>query len=108
VPPTAKLSREEVYGPVMALYPVDSLDEAVDRANEVAFGLHAAIFTSSLASALSAAHRLEVGGVIINDSTDYRVDTMPFGGFRMSGLGREGIDHAVASMTETRTIIMRG
>ena len=95
---------EEVYGPVMSLYPIESLDEAIQRANAVDYGLHAAIFTERIDTAFHAARRLEVGGVIVNDSTDYRLDTMPFGGAKLSGIGREGIDAAVRSMTEERVV----
>jgi glyceraldehyde-3-phosphate dehydrogenase (NADP+) len=98
------LDCDEVYGPVVALARVASLDEAIDRANAVNYGLHAAIFTASLADAFSAVQRLMVGAVIVNDSTDYRLDVMPFGGTKASGIGREGIRFACAEMTQTRVV----
>ena len=104
VPPGARLDREEAYGPVVSLYRVSSLEEAIDRANDGSYGLHAAIFTESLRDAFTAARRLAVGGVIVNDSTDYRLDVMPFGGTKMSGIGREGIRFAVEAMTDTRVV----
>ncbi len=104
VPPSARLDREEAYGPVVSLYRVSSLEEAIDRANNSSYGLHAAIFTESLRDAFTAARRLAVGGVIVNDSTDYRLDVMPFGGTKMSGIGREGIRFAVEAMTDTRVV----
>jgi glyceraldehyde-3-phosphate dehydrogenase (NADP+) len=104
VPSGARLDRDEAYGPVVSLYRVGSLDEAIDRANQVRYGLHAAIFTESLRDAFSAAQRLEVGAVIVNDSTDYRLDVMPFGGTKLSGVGREGVPFAVEEMTETRVV----
>ena len=88
----------------MSLYSVASLDEAIDRANAVNYGLHAAIFTDSLRDAFTAVKRLAVGAVIVNDSTDYRLDVMPFGGTKLSGVGREGIRFAVEEMTETRVV----
>ncbi len=104
VPDTCRLSKDEVYGPVVCLQPIDGLEEGIQRANDVAFGLHAAVFTNRLDDALTAAESLQVGGVIINDSTDYRLDTMPFGGVKGSGIGREGIDAAVTSMSEERVV----
>jgi len=104
VPRGARLDCDEVYGPVVALTRVSSLDEAIDRANGVNYGLHAAIFTASLADAFTAVQGLTVGGVIVNDSTDYRLDVMPFGGTKSSGIGREGIQFACAEMTQTRVV----
>lgn len=104
VPRGARLDCDEVYGPVVVLARVSSLDEAIDRANAVDYGLHAAIFTASLADAFTAVQRLVVGAVIVNDSTDYRLDVMPFGGTKSSGIGREGIRFACAEMTQTRVV----
>jgi glyceraldehyde-3-phosphate dehydrogenase (NADP+) len=104
VPDGVRLDCHEVYGPVVSLYQVSSLDEAIVRANRVDYGLHAAVFTESLRDAFTAARRLEVGGVIVNDSTDYRLDAMPFGGTKMSGIGREGIRFALHEMTEVRVV----
>jgi len=104
VPDGVRVDCEEVYGPVVSLYRVASLDEAIARANGVRYGLHAAIFTERLRDALDAAARLDVGAVIVNDSTDYRLDVMPFGGTKLSGLGREGVRFATLEMTETRVV----
>ena len=104
VPEGVKVDCEEVFGPVVSLYPIRDLEEGIRRSNAVDFGLHAAIFTSSLASAFRAVEELEAGGVIVNDSTDYRMDAMPFGGIRNSGLGREGIRFALQEMTEPKTV----
>jgi len=70
----------------------------------VDFGLQAAVFTTSLASAFRAVEGLEAGAVMVNDSTDYRMDAMPFGGIKSSGLGREGIRFALQEMTEPKTV----
>jgi glyceraldehyde-3-phosphate dehydrogenase (NADP+) len=103
LPDDCELAGEEVYGPVTILYRFDRLDEAIRRSNEVDYGLHAAIFTSDIETALRAAEELECGGVMINESTDYRMDAMPFGGVKGSGLGREGIKFAIREMTEPKT-----
>ncbi len=104
VPEGARLSVDEAYGPVVGLYRVRSLDEAIARANRVPFGLHAAIFTESLRDAYRAIEGLRYGGVMVNDSTDYRLDVMPFGGTNLSGIGREGVRFALQEMTETRVV----
>jgi glyceraldehyde-3-phosphate dehydrogenase (NADP+) len=104
VPEGVKVDCEEVFGPVVSLYPIRDLEEGIRRSNAVDFGLHAAIFTSSLASAFRAVEGLEAGGVMVNDSTDYRMDAMPFGGIKNSGLGREGIRFALQEMTEPKTV----
>lgn len=104
VPEGAKVDCEEVFGPVVSLYPIRDLEEGIRRSNAVDFGLHAAVFTSSLASAFRAVEGLEAGGVMVNDSTDYRMDAMPFGGIKNSGLGREGIRFALQEMTEPKTV----
>lgn len=104
VPTGAKVGCDEVFGPVVSIYPVEGLDEAIRRANEVEFGLHAAIFTRNLDHAFRAIEELDVGGVMVNDSTDYRMDAMPFGGVKYSGLGREGIKFALLEMTEPKTV----
>jgi glyceraldehyde-3-phosphate dehydrogenase (NADP+) len=102
LPEGSHLDCDEVYGPVVSLYRATTLDEAIARANRVDYGLHAAIFTESLRAAFTAVRGLHVGGVIVNDSTDYRLDVMPFGGTKLSGIGREGIRFALHEMTETR------
>lgn len=104
VPEDASIHCEEIFGPTVNLYPVDSLDEAIKKANALPFGLHAAIFTRNIDIAFKAAYELDCGGVMINDSTDYRLDSMPFGGVKYSGLGREGIKFALQEMTEPKVI----
>lgn len=104
VPENASIHCEEVFGPTVNLYQVDSLEEAVQRANALPFGLHAAIFTRNVDVAFKAAYELDCGGVMVNDSTDYRLDSMPFGGVKYSGLGREGIKFALQEMTEPKVV----
>jgi glyceraldehyde-3-phosphate dehydrogenase (NADP+) len=103
-PVGVRLDCEEVFGPVVSLYRVASLEEAIRLSNGVNYGLHGAIFTKSLAHAFKAVRELEVGGVMVNDSTDYRIDMMPFGGIKKSGLGREGIKFALLEMTEPKVV----
>lgn len=107
VPAGVKLDRQEVFGPVVSLYPIDDLDEGLQKANGVDYGLHAAIFTRDLNKAHYAIQKLEAGGIMINDSTDYRLDMMPFGGVKNSGLGREGIRFALHEMTEPKVVCFR-
>jgi glyceraldehyde-3-phosphate dehydrogenase (NADP+) len=98
-----RISIEEVFGPVVALYPFGETREAIDLANSTDYGLQAGLFTRDLATAHRVADALDCGGVMINDSSDYRIDAMPFGGTRSSGLGREGVAHAIFEMTEAKT-----
>jgi glyceraldehyde-3-phosphate dehydrogenase (NADP+) len=104
VPETAIIHKEEVFGPTVNMYPVQSLEEAIQKANSLDFGLHTAIFTQNLDHAIKAAYELDCGGIMINDSTDYRLDSMPFGGLKNSGLGREGIKFSLQEMTEPKVI----
>lgn len=104
VPETALVHYEEVFGPTVNLYPVDTLEDAIQKANSLPYGLHAAIFTKSVDVAFKAAYELDCGGVMVNDSTDYRLDSMPFGGIKYSGLGREGIKFALQEMTEPKVV----
>jgi acyl-CoA reductase-like NAD-dependent aldehyde dehydrogenase len=103
----AKVSCEEVFGPVVVVNSVDSLDEAIERANGTRFGLQAGIFTASLDSALAAADRLEFGGVTVNEAPTFRSDQMPYGGVKASGNTREGPAYAVREMTEERLVVIQ-
>lgn len=107
VPAACSLARDEVYGPVTILYRFHTLDEAIAVANDVDYGLQAGIFTRDLQTAFRAAAELHVGGVMINESTDYRIDAMPFGGVKGSGLGREGVKFAVQEMTEPKVVCFK-
>jgi acyl-CoA reductase-like NAD-dependent aldehyde dehydrogenase len=103
----SRLWREEVFGPVVMLCKVNSFEEAIEVANAIEFSLHAGIFTDSLARAMEAAHRLEAGGVMINDSSDYRFDGMPFGGAKYGSMGREGVRFAYEEMTQPKVICIK-
>lgn len=104
VPDTARLACEEAFAPIVCINRIGTLEEGIARANATPYGIHAAIFTKDLDSALSAAEELEAGGVMINDSTDYRLDAMPFGGVKAGSLGREGVRFAIEEMTQTKVI----
>ncbi len=104
VPRSAKVVCSEVFGPVVVVFPFKTIEEAVRMANDSDYGLHAAIFTQDVNKALYAARELRFGGVMVNDSTDFRVDYMPFGGYKKSGLGREGLRFAIEEMTEIKLI----
>ena len=104
VPAQCRISCEEAFGPVVAVYPYDQLENAIQQANATPYGLQAGIFTRDLERAFQAARKLEVGGVMINDVPMYRADHMPYGGVKESGNGREGPRYAIEEMTETKFI----
>jgi acyl-CoA reductase-like NAD-dependent aldehyde dehydrogenase len=108
VPRDADLYRKEAFGPVACIEPFDDFDEALARVNDSDFGLQAGVFTADLAHAMRAWDRLEVGGVIVGDVPSFRVDNMPYGGVKQSGLGREGVRYAIEDMTEQRLLVIRG
>ncbi|WP_416151593.1 aldehyde dehydrogenase family protein [Salipaludibacillus sp. HK11] len=99
--------KEEVFGPVVIIEPVKGLKEAVKYSNEVDYGLQAGIFTKNLDHAFYAIQHLHVGGVMVNDSSDYRIDEMPFGGVKGSGLGREGVRHAMMEMSDPKVVCFK-
>jgi glyceraldehyde-3-phosphate dehydrogenase (NADP+) len=107
VPENCKLATEEVFGPVVTIYNIPDLDTAISQSNRVDFGLQAGIFTRDLDKAFIAIRKLDVGGVMVNDSSDYRIDAMPFGGVKGSGLGREGIKFALQEMTEPKVVCFK-
>ena len=97
------IAKEEVFGPVTVLYRFSDKEAAITQANDVEFGLQAGIFTNDLELAFELADSMDCGGVMINDSSDYRIDAMPFGGVKGSGVGREGVMNAVKEMTDIKT-----
>lgn len=103
-PPSCALWHEEVFAPVVILAPFNTLDEAISLANEPEYSLHAGIFTNNLGVALEAAQRIDAGGVMINDTSDYRFDAMPFGGFKYGSMGREGVRFAYEDMTQPKVV----
>lgn len=107
VPPSEDVCRKEAFGPVAVLAPFRDFDAALAAVNDSAFGLQAGIFTRDLYKAMRAWDVLEVGGVIIGDVPSWRVDHMPYGGVKESGLGREGVRFAMEEMTEIRLMVIR-
>jgi acyl-CoA reductase-like NAD-dependent aldehyde dehydrogenase len=102
-----KLNVEEAFGPVAFLIRFSDFNEALEIVNDSKFGLQAGIFTRDLFQVLDAWDRLDVGGIVINDVPSYRVDNMPYGGVKDSGLGREGVRFAMEDMTEIRNLVIR-
>jgi acyl-CoA reductase-like NAD-dependent aldehyde dehydrogenase len=106
VPAECRLIRDEVFGPVVSLIPFIEVADAIHAANNSDYGLQAGIFTQSIDLALAIAEQLHVGAVVINETSDVRIDSMPFGGFKKSGVGREGVRYAVHEMTEPKSTII--
>jgi acyl-CoA reductase-like NAD-dependent aldehyde dehydrogenase len=106
-PPDAKVSCEEVFGPLCTVTPYDALDEAIALANGTRYGLQAGIFTRDAKSALHAARALAFGGVTVNEAPTFRADQMPYGGVKDSGNTREGPAYAVREMTEERLVVLQ-
>lgn len=107
VPSTCDAVVEEAFGPLAVLTSFSDWDGAMDQVNDSKFGLQAGIFTSDIHQVLDAWDMLEVGGVVVNDVSSYRVDNMPYGGVKDSGLGREGIRFAMEDMSEIRNLVIR-
>jgi acyl-CoA reductase-like NAD-dependent aldehyde dehydrogenase len=99
--------REEIFGPVATLTPFGDFDEALALANDSIYGLQAGVFTNNLDHAWRAFEGLEVGGVIVNDAPIFRLDHMPYGGVKASGLGREGVRYAMEELTELRLLALK-
>ena len=106
VPFSCALWCDEAFAPIAVLSPFDSEDEAVAQADEIEYALHAGVFTSDLSRALRVSERIEAGGVMINDSSDYRVDSMPFGGAKYGSMGREGVRFAFEEMTQPKVVCL--
>jgi acyl-CoA reductase-like NAD-dependent aldehyde dehydrogenase len=102
-----KVWNQEVFGPVVVLTPVEDFSQALAMANDSDYGLQAGVFTPNLAHAWQAFETLEVGGVIINDAPVFRMDNMPYGGAKASGLGREGVRYAMEELTEVRLLALK-
>jgi acyl-CoA reductase-like NAD-dependent aldehyde dehydrogenase len=109
VPPSSDVAvDDEIFGPVLAVIPVEDDEEAVEVVNRSRLGLTAAVFSGNTRRALAIADRLAVGGVVINGSNNYRPPVVPFGGVGMAGTGREGIGYTYEELTRTRFTVLRG
>jgi len=108
VPDNTSIKSQEIFGPVMIVSKFQKLEDAIKESNSTSYGLHAGLFTKSMENAFRAISDLNFGSVLINDTSDFRVDFMPFGGMKFSGLGREGVRFAIEeTMTEIKTVIFR-
>lgn len=105
VKPTQKVSCQEVFAPIVLIQKIASVEEGIARVNDSRYGLQAGVYTDNVHTALEAAEKLHVGGVLINDIPTYRVEHMPYGGVKESGMGREGLKYAVEEMTEMKLVI---
>ncbi|MFN8661870.1 MAG: aldehyde dehydrogenase family protein [Thermomicrobiales bacterium] len=103
--PESFVCSKEAFAPLVTIFPVKSFGEAVRKVNDSEYGLQAGVFTNNLEKALVAFENIEAGGVVINDVPTYRIDHMPYGGVKASGLGREGIKYAIEDMTEPRLMV---
>jgi acyl-CoA reductase-like NAD-dependent aldehyde dehydrogenase len=101
---SSTIRQQEVFAPVVILEPFEHLEDAIALANAIEYSLHAGLFTRDISKALKLARQIEAGGVMINDSSDYRFDTMPFGGFKYGNLGREGVRFAYEDMTQPKVV----
>jgi acyl-CoA reductase-like NAD-dependent aldehyde dehydrogenase len=101
-----KVCRQEVFGPVVSVATYKEIDEVIAKVNDSDYGLQAGLFTNDLQFAMKAAREIEVGGLIVNDASAYRVDHMPYGGVKNSGNGKEGPKYAIEEMTEERIIVL--
>jgi acyl-CoA reductase-like NAD-dependent aldehyde dehydrogenase len=107
VPVDRDLYRKEAFGPVAVLSSFRDFEQVLEMVNDSEYGLQAGIFTRNIYRALRAWESLELGGVIIGDVPSWRVDSMPYGGLKESGLGREGVRYAMEEMTEIRLMVIR-
>lgn len=107
-PADAKVCREEVFGPVLVIVPVNGVDEAFATVNDSRFGLQTGVFTHNMVTAFRAHSELEVGGVVIGDVPSFRADQMPYGGVKASGFGREGLKSAMADFTYEKVMVLTG
>ena len=103
-PEDARVSCEEVFAPFIGLQRFDDVQEAIDAAGHSEFGLQAGIFTNDMRVVEDAFDRIDVGGLMVNDVSTFRIDHMPYGGVRSSGLGREGLRYAIEEMTELKLL----
>ncbi|MDH3674556.1 MAG: aldehyde dehydrogenase family protein, partial [Anaerolineae bacterium] len=108
VAPQMRISCEELFGPAIAVTPVDNIDEAIALSNDSKYGLGAGIFTRDVNHALRFAREVQTGSVMVNWTPLWRADLMPYGGFKQSGVGKEGPRYAVEEMTEIKTVVFHG
>jgi glyceraldehyde-3-phosphate dehydrogenase (NADP+) len=108
VKPEMRISCDELFGPAVAVTPVDDLNQAIALANDSRYSLGAGIFTQNLDSAMRFVHEVQTGNVHVNWTPLWRADFMPYGGFKGSGIGKEGPRYAIQEMTELKTVVIHG
>lgn len=106
-PKQSKVVCQEVFGPVVSIIPYQDIEEAIRETNDSSFGLQAGLFTNQMDLAYRVAESLEVGGVVINGTSNFRLDHWPYGGIKDSGVGREGPRFAIEDMTEIKMIVLQ-
>jgi glyceraldehyde-3-phosphate dehydrogenase (NADP+) len=106
VTPVMKVCSEEVFAPLVVVIPYHDFDEALTALNNSAYGLQAGLFTNDLKKIFQAYEELEIGGLMVNEVSSYRIDPMPYGGVKDSGLGREGVRYAIEEMTEPKLLAL--
>jgi len=106
VDPRQKISCLEAFGPVVTVESFDKFEDALAKVNDSQYGLQTSLFTNNLAHVLKAHQELEAGQVIVNDTSSYRIDHMPYGGIKASGFGREGVKYAIEELTEPRLLAL--
>jgi acyl-CoA reductase-like NAD-dependent aldehyde dehydrogenase len=104
--PNMRVSRQEIFAPVITVTPYGDFDEALTMANDTDYGLQSGLFTQNMNRILRAFEELEVGGLQVNDVSTFRVDQMPYGGVKGSGIGREGPRYAIEEMTEMKLMVL--
>ncbi len=104
--PEMRVNCEEVFAPVVTVEPYDEFDDAIHQLNESSYGLQAGVFTNDARLLFSAYEKLEVGGIVVGDIPSFRIDHMPYGGIKDSGMGREGLRYAIEEMTEPKLLVM--
>ena len=102
-----QVNAEEIFAPVCTVEAFSELDDAIATINGSRYGLQTGIFTHDLRAVMRAYEELQVGGVVLNDVPTFRIDHMPYGGVKDSGLGREGVRYAIEEMTEPRILVVR-
>jgi acyl-CoA reductase-like NAD-dependent aldehyde dehydrogenase len=106
-PEASKVRSEEVFAPVVVVTPYDDIDDVISTLNRGKYGLQTGLFTSKPSLIEHVYEELETGGLIVNDATTFRVDTMPYGGVKESGFGREGVEYAMREMSEMKLVVKR-